>query len=67
MAEAGLGVVREDIRRTARLVAVAAGVAWLTLFILSFSNRSMGMTYARWAALIVLGIAWGYASTKPAK
>jgi len=57
----------EELMRYARFVAIAAGIAWLVLFVLSFSNRSMNLTYARWAALIVLGISWGYAGTKPAK
>ena len=64
MAETGIILMpAEERRKLARYVAIAAGVAWLGLFFLGFSNRSPAITYSRWAALIVLFIAWSYSSS----
>ena len=55
----------DETRRYARYIAIVAGVIWLALFIVGFSNRAPAIMYARWAALIILGIAWSYSSSKP--
>ena len=55
----------DEKRRYARFIAIAAGVIWLTLFIIGFGNRTPVITYGRWAALIVLMIAWSFSSSKP--
>ena len=57
----------DERRRIARVVAIIAGITWLALFLLWFSNRSLDLTYARWAALLVLAVSWLYSSSKPAK
>ena len=55
----------DEKRRYARYVAIAAGIIWLILFIIGFGNRNAMITYGRWAALIVLMIAWSFSSSKP--
>lgn len=55
----------EEKRRYARIIAIVAGIVWLALFVVSFSERSTTLTFARWGALIVLGISWTYANAKP--
>ena len=54
----------DEKRKLARIIAIAAAVAWLGLFFLGFSNRSSAIKYSRWAAVIVLFLAWSYSSSK---